>query len=431
MATEQINISCMPYFPGIARGRLQHGLGGDITRCIVMIAEQELHVPQQLPAGVIVVESAPFSHYMIGLLAMGVPTVLMTAAQAALLAEGSEILIDGISGLVTDALEPVPAEDQAGVELAHLQDVHMADGTAVNLCASVRHPQAASQALALGAKSIGLVRSEFLQPDDGRLPDKAYYLEAFRSIAAAASGLTVSVRLLDVAVDKLPAWLPANASIGRSLGMQGTRLYSTEPVTRVIEAQLAALAELAGEYRLRVIVPFVVRLEEFEYWLARVRQKLPAKVPVGIMAEAPASVLDIHNLLASADFVAIGCNDLMQGVFAADRDVAALRHYLDPYAPVLFRLFRQVAGQAGDQLANIQLCGLLPQMQGVLPVLLGLGYRSFSVDAPFIPHLSVVASSLSQAECEGLATRVCDARTTQEVLQILQLPADRHPPFLC
>jgi len=213
--------------------------------------------------------------------------------------------------------------------------------------------------------------------------------------------------------------------------LQGTRLYSTEPVARVIDAQLAALSELANQYSLRVIVPFIVRLEEFEFWLVRVRERLPDKVRVGVMAETPASVLDIHLLLNNADFVAIGCNDLMQTVFAADRDIVGVYHYLDPYAPGLFRLFRQIAGRVGQKLAQVQLCGLLPQIQGVLPVLLGLGYRSFSVDAPFIPHLSSVVTSLNQVECQDLASRVCEARTTQDVLQILQLPTERHPPFLC
>jgi phosphoenolpyruvate-protein kinase (PTS system EI component) len=418
----------MPYFPGVARGRQQRGLAGDISQSIVMIHEQEFQAPVQLPAGLVVVESAPFSHRMIGLLGLGVPTVLITEEQATQLDGVAELMIDGDSGLITNDLQYGAVEEQTPVESA--ASMQMADGEAIHLLASVRQPQAAKQALDLGAESIGLVRSEFLQPEDGSLPDKAYYLEAFRAIAEAAEGLTVSVRLLDSAADKLPGWLPPTEGAGQALGMQGTRLYSTEPVNAVIDAQLAALKELADDFKLRVIVPYIVRLEEYEFWLARVREALPRNVPVGVMAETPASVLDIEHMITSADFVSIGCNDLMQSVFAADRDVAELRHYLDPYAPVLFRLFRQIAEQAAEGLDKVQLCGLLPQIQAVLPVLLGLGYRSFSVDAPFIPHLALVASRLSQAECEDLARRVCAARTTQEALEILQLPTDRHPPFL-
>ena len=68
----------------------------------------------------------------------------------------------------------------------------------------------------------------------------------------------------------------------------------------------------------------------------------------------------------------------------------------------------------------------LPQIQGCLPVLLGLGYRTFSVDAPFIPYLILIVANTTQQKCEKLALQVCAAKTTQQVLQILQLPADMH-----
>lgn len=428
MSSELISITGMPYFPGVARGSLNRSLAGDVSRCIVMLDERAFQIPEQLPAGLIVVDSAPFSHRMINLFGLGVPIVMVTREQSVLLSAADEIVIDGGSGLVTNDLQYAAINQLTGWKPAG--GLQMADGETIHMLASVRHAQAAGQALAVGAESIGLVRSEFLQPADGSIPDKAWYLEAFRAIAEAASGLTITVRLLDAAADKLPAWLPPIDGAGQALGLQGTRLYSTKPVAKVIDAQLAAISELADQYNLRVIVPFIVRLEEFEFWLASVRERLPEKVQVGVMAETLALVLDIDLLLDKTDFVAIGCNDLMQCVFAADRDIPELRHYLDPYAPVLFRLFRQIAGQAGEGLTKVQLCGLLPQMQGVLPVLLGLGYRIFSVDAPYIPHLSSVAAGLSRADSQDLAERVCEARTTQGLLQILQLPLDRHPPFL-
>jgi len=66
----------------------------------------------------------------------------------------------------------------------------------------------------------------------------------------------------------------------------------------------------------------------------------------------------------------------------------------------------------------------------VLPVLLGLGYRNFSVDAPFIPYLENIVAGTTHADCETLAAQVCTARTTEEALDTLQLPTDRHSPFL-
>ena len=73
---------------------------------------------------------------------------------------------------------------------------------------------------------------------------------------------------------------------------------------------------------------------------------------------------------------------------------------------------------------------MLPQIQGVLPVLLGLGYRGFSVDAPFIPYLAEIVENNTQSSCSKLASDVCTAQSTREVLEALRLPTDRHPPFL-
>ena len=424
-----IHLLGLSYFPGIAVGKLHKGKEGNAAGRILLISQAEVSGFQDMPAGFIVVEAVPFSHKMIGLLGLGVPTVLISAQQASLLEEGMQLFIDGSSGLISSNINELPAVQELQQHAVAGKALLMADGEAVNLCASVRQPNLARQAREVGAQSIGLVRSEFLLPEDGSIPDTEYYLQAFRTICEAASPLTVTFRLLDVAADKMPAWLPKLDTMGQALGMQGVRIYHTEPVKSVIAAQLEALTVLSKEFPLRVLVPFLVRLEEFDYWLDAIRRCLPADVPVGAMAETPAMVLDIAHLLNDADFVAIGCNDLMQSIYAADRDVSELRYYLDPYAPVLFRLFRQIAEQAGDDLDRVQLCGVLSQIQGVLPVLLGLGFRAFSVDVPFIPYLAQAVANTTRAECEALARRVCGANRTQDVLDLLALSTDRHAPF--
>ena len=415
-----------PYFPGIATGRVHRGVSGDTASCIVMLSQHEITSFNGNAAGLIIVEAAPFSHSMIGLLGLGLPTVLISTQQAEQLAAGVEFVIDGSSGVITDTLEAISPVVKNSSLLQPGQALLMADGEPVNLCASIRHADLARQAFVLGARSIGLVRSEFLSTELDEIPDTEFYQRSVRQLCVAASGLSVTLRLLDVAADKIPSWLPPLDSICRPLGQQGVRLYHSEPVRSIVDAQLAAVSLLSTEFKLRVLIPYIARLEEYIYWHAQFRQRLPDNVDVGAMAETPVSVLDIGHLLENADFVAIGCNDLMQSLYAADRDIAALRHYLDPYAPVLYRMFRQVAEQAGIQLAKIQLCGLLPQIQGCLPLLLGLGYRTFSVDAPFIPYLAQIVANTTQQECEMLAQQVCTARTTQQVLRILQLPSETH-----
>jgi phosphoenolpyruvate-protein kinase (PTS system EI component) len=428
MKTHNTNVLGSPYFPGVVVGKLHRGMNGHVSGHIILVREDEVALITTLPTGLIVVDAAPFSHTMIGLLGLGVPTVLISEQQAELFEEGMELQVDGSSGRITDQLDVASPETEYTSARQPGQAVLMADGNPVSLAASVRQPAAARKAKQLAAKNIGLVRSEYLLPEHDLIPDAAFYQSAFLEICEAASPLTVTFRLQDIAGDKIPPWLSSLDTPGKSFGMQGVRLFGLEAVQRVIDAQLDALAELSNDFSLRVLIPFLTRLEEYEYWLSLIRKRLPG-LPVGAMAETPASVLDIGHMLESADFVAIGCNDLMQNLYAADRDLPELRHYLDPYAPVLYRFLKQAAEQASAQVELIQLCGVLSQIQGVLPVLLGLGYRTFSVDAPFIPYLASVIEGTTSIECESLAEEVCTATLTQQVLEILGLPTDRHPPF--
>jgi phosphoenolpyruvate-protein kinase (PTS system EI component) len=301
----------------------------------------------------------------------------------------------------------------------------------VYLRASVRSVAAAHRARAAGAASIGLVRSEFLLPEADALPDTAFYRAVFGQLCAAAAPLTVTVRLLDVAADKMPAWLRSIPGAGGVLGLQGVRLFGREPVRSVLHAQLAALDSLDPSCDIRLLIPYLVRLEELQYWSGYLRRRLSRPLSLGAMVETPAGALDMVNWFDSADFVALGCNDLMQCLFAADRDRAELRHYLDPYAPLLFRFFRQVAKAAASRLERVQLCGLLSQLPGVLPVLLGLGYRVFSVDASLIPYLARSVETTSIEAARVLAQQVCAARTSSEVAELLGVPAPAGQPFLC
>jgi phosphoenolpyruvate-protein kinase (PTS system EI component) len=173
-----------------------------------------------------------------------------------------------------------------------------------------------------------------------------------------------------------------------------------------------------------------VRYEELRYWVKFIRQRLSKPLPLGAMAETPASALDLANWFELVDFVAIGCNDLMQCLFAADRDRGELRDYLDPYAPVLWRFMQQIATAAETRLDRIQLCGVLAQLPGVLPILLGLGYRAFSVEAKLLPYLKQTINTTNTADAGNLAQQICVAKESHQVLELLGLHDENYCPYL-
>ncbi len=204
--------------------------------------------------------------------------------------------------------------------------------------------------------------------------------------------------------------------------MQGARLFDREPVRSVLYALLDGIDNLIDSYDLRLLIPYVVNIEEYRHWRTEIEQRISSSLPIGAMAETPAAVLAMPNWFEAADFVSIGCNDLMQCLFAADRDLYELRDYIDPYSPVLYRFLKQAAEAAGDHLDKVQLCGLLPQLPGILPVLLGLGFHNYSVEPVMIPHLARIAGETTLSNAEDLAQQVCVAAESRKVRELLELP---------
>ncbi|MCG6986429.1 MAG: phosphoenolpyruvate-protein phosphotransferase [Thiocapsa sp.] len=401
-----------PYAPGHARGILRSGSGDGIR----LVRQPEVCGLSRAEEGLIVIEGAPFSHDMIRLIGLGIPVVMVSQAQADRLPIGGDIWIDGTSGLIRC---PPPSHPEAPPREPLQKPVCTADGQPLELRASVHDTEGARSARANGAGSIGLVHSEYLNPADGSCPDVDFYAETFAELCDAARPLEVTLRLLDIAPTKCPPWLHPRLVPVSPIGLQGARLYREPSVRRVVEAQLAAVDRLADRYPLRLLVPYLTAPGEMIQWRSEIQSRLSRPIPVGAMVETPALALDLARLLDSADFVAIGLNDLMQCLFAADRDQPALSGYLDPHAPVLYRFLHDVALSAGVRLSDIQLCGILPWLPGILPILLGLGFRVFSLDPHLLPELARRARAVRLTEARDLAARVRRAGDSAAVRAML------------
>jgi phosphoenolpyruvate-protein kinase (PTS system EI component) len=407
-----------PFLPGHARGRLQRG-PGDAAASIVTLRQQDLPYAGPAPLGVIVVDGAPLSHPLLRLRALGVPMVLVDAAAAARLPYGEIIALDGEAGTIsTDPSAPVEAEPAAP---PRGQPLLTRNGTAIELCASISHAADARAAVARGAAAIGLLRSEYVFHASGVRPDTAFLQAALGAVCEAARPLGVTIRLIDIAADKRPPWLKAMPGLAGVLGLQGARLYELEPVRSVLHAELAAVDTLAERFELQLLIPYLTQLEELERTRAAISARLGRPLPVGAMLETPAAALAAGSWMEAADFVALGCNDLMQALFAADRDQPALHRLLDAYSPVLYRFLRGVAVEAGERVREILVCGLLAQLPRVLPLLLGLGYRRFSVDPALIPWLARTVQATSLDEAGAQAASACAARHSAELRSLLGL----------
>jgi phosphotransferase system enzyme I (PtsI) len=109
--------------------------------------------------------------------------------------------------------------------------------------------------------------------------------------------------------------------------------------------------------------------------------ELAQNVVLGAMIEIPAAAISVQDILAEVDFISLGTNDLLQYFTAADRDNESVVQYNDATAPAFLWLLEHIISQAAevDREADVTVCGEIASDARMLPHLLRLGYRTFSI----------------------------------------------------
>ncbi len=408
-------------------------------------------------AAVVTDEGGTSDHTAIMLRALGIPSVLGVAgftaqvqaqAHASVRAAspaqaGIQVVVDGEAGLVTlhpststteAAHRAVVARASERQRLGRLRRLpaRLSGGEAVELQANLELPAELPLIAQAGAAGIGLLRTEFLFINADELPDEATQADAYRGVIEAMGGDCITIRLLDWGAEKQSeamAGLLAPGDLNPALGLRGLRLLLRHP--EVMETQLAAILRVSDDGPLRILLPMVTTLAElraareiYERVTRRLRRRgvrLPEKLPpLGIMVETPAAALGAETLALEAEFLAIGSNDLTMYTMATDRastDVSAL---YDPLHPAVLRLIGQATDAALRSRRPVSLCGEIAGSPLVVPLLMGMGLRSFSMNASAIPRVKQVVRQASLDECRRLARRVLEESDPAAIAQLLK-----------
>jgi phosphotransferase system enzyme I (PtsP) len=323
-------------------------------------------------AGVAIEEASASGHAAILARALGLPALAVERGAVEAAQSGDDALLDaeGATLILRPEPEVLQVYDRAlaarGVRAAALSAYRdlpaiTRDGTRMSLMLNVGLALELDQLERTGADGIGLYRTEIAALAAGGIPDVAGQAAEYGRVMDRAGGRPVMFRTLDLGADKL---LPGEASGGEenpAMGWRSLRVGLDRPA--ILRRQLRALLLGAQGRPLSVMFPMVATVEEFraardllEAEAARIRP-VPEKLEAGTMLEVPALLFQLPGLLAEADFVSVGTNDLMQFLFAADRGTPELAERYDTLsAPVLEMLERLVAScnEAGVPLS---ICG--------------------------------------------------------------------------
>ena len=415
------------------QGRSMMRLAGQLPDNAILVARSMgaaalLDYDRSRLRGLVLEEGGAQSHIAIVARAMGIPVVSMIENAAGLVEPNDEIIVDGSTGLVhirppLDILKTyqekarLRADRQAKYQ--SLRDVKAVtkDGVEIGLHLNAGLIFDLQNVVDTGADGIGLFRTELQFMVTDRLPSLSEQTQLYRSVFEAAQGRPVVFRTLDIGGDKILPYMAKAEEENPALGWRAIRIGLDRP--GLLRAQVRALLRAAQGYDLKIMFPMVATIDEFERARAIVRREqafmerfgrpLPHSVKLGVMVEVPSLLFKLDALAQVVDFMSVGSNDLMQFLFAADRDHPQMAGRFDACNPAAIAALQSIVEAADRAAIPVSVCGELAGRPLDALMLLALGYRLLSMSPLSIGPIKAIILDLDLAALQAHFTELLQA----------------------
>ncbi|MDK4545126.1 phosphoenolpyruvate--protein phosphotransferase [Kingella kingae] len=367
----------------------------------------------------------PTSHTAILGRSLNIPSVIGTGNARQLISENEWVIVDGMTGvLIINPDEIVLAEyrrrlkefktHQKALNKLKKTATTTEDGEEIELLANIEHMDDIKALHNIGADGVGLLRTEFQYLNRDSLPTEDELFQTYSEMAKKLKGKPLTIRTVDLGVDKNPRWFgnngTPNAALNPALGLTGIRLCHAEPV--MFRTQMRAILRAATHGKLRMMFPMIASLSELKQSLVHLetakrqlteRGKTFADVDIGCMIEIPSAALTVSSLLKLVDFVSIGTNDLIQYTLSVDRSDDAVSYLYQPAHPAVLKLLAHIIRTANRMNKGVSVCGEMAGDATYTRLLLGLGLRKFSMN---VGDLLSVKDVVLRSHTEDLETDI-------------------------
>jgi phosphotransferase system enzyme I (PtsP) len=397
-------------------------------------------------AGLVVEEATQTSHIAIVARSMNVPLIGGVEGIADLARAGDAIVIDAENGEVR--IRP-PKEvinvyrgKQALLAQRVAQFAAIRDEPAVTLD-GVRVSLNMNAGLLLdlphladsGADGIGLFRTELQFLIGAKMPRLGDQIALYRQVLDSAGGKPVVFRTLDLGGDKIPSYGRTVREENPAMGWRAIRIALDRP--GLLRYQLRALITAADGRPLRVMLPMIAEVDEFERARALIRKeldragrvglKLPQDLQLGAMLEVPSLVFGLEQMLSSADFISLGSNDLLQFAFASDRTNPNVARRYDTLSPTVLNLLRHIVNTADavKRVLSLSVCGEIAGRPLEAMALVGLGFTSLSMHASTIGPVKMMIRALDTRLLRPILLELCRSPANSARAALAEF-AERH-----
>ncbi|MBD3344203.1 MAG: phosphoenolpyruvate--protein phosphotransferase [Chitinivibrionales bacterium] len=397
--------------PGFACKGQRHCREGKDSIIIAeqLSADMMIHMDLTKVLGIVTEHGGISSHAAIIARSVGIPAVTGVKNILEHVNCRTRVLVDGDEGIVIvnptdDVIQRyIPAEP---VKTDDICVISTPEG--MNAYANASLIEDVRQAAAFRADGIGLFRTEIIFMRAERLLSEDEQFEFYSRVRKAIPGKPITFRLLDVGGDKELPFLTIEKESNPYLGWRGARFLVGSP--EIFSTQVKALLRLTSEGPVKILFPMVVDAVQFEQLRNGIREIIAStgaraeNVEIGVMFEVPSACYQAEKILQMADFASIGSNDLIQYMFAVDRNNELVSADYNPDHPILWNVLEELSAKAKAANKPITICGEMAGRKGIVSRLLDAGLTSLSVSPRLIPRLrNEMAQYAERAETKKAA----------------------------
>jgi phosphotransferase system enzyme I (PtsI) len=366
------------------------------------------------------------SHTAILARSMNIPAVVGLSNITQKVKNGDYLIVDGSDGEVI--IDPPFAVQR---EFAGKRDKY--NNYLIELSKEVK------PAFSLGAKGIGLFRSEFIYFQRTYLPDEEDHFKVYSKLAEDAAPFPVYIRTVDIGGEKSLPQMKIEKEPNPALGLRAIRFSLRD--REMFKVQLRAILRASVQRNIRLLIPMITEMEEIEevkLLLKEVKEELQSKnilfdenIPLGVMIEVPAAAAVSDKMAKEVDYFSIGTNDLIQYYLAVDRTNELVSHLFKPLHPSVLRLLKFIIKSAHKAGIEVSVCGEMSADPLSALVLLGLGIRKFSMNPIFIPRIKRALRSVECQNIEKIVRKAMTFKTAHEIEEyVIEKILFNHPTAL-
>lgn len=376
-------------------------------------------IPKDKLLAVISMEGAANSHAAILSRALDIPAIMGVQVKPELIS-GKLGIVDGYSGdifvepayqLLNEyrslATEEEELSELVAQELA--QPAATKDGQRVELMLNAGLSADTNIAVNQGVDGVGLYRTEISFLLQNRFPSEEEQTQQYKTILTTYPNKRVVMRTLDIGGDKALPYFPIEED-NPFLGWRGIRFTLDHPDIFLIQLR-AMLKASSGLNNLNIMLPMVSGCQEIDQSLTLIEQAYKevttldpniCRPQVGIMLEVPSMLYLLPLIADKVDFVSVGTNDLTQYLLAVDRNNARVSDVYEYVHPSVVRALKHIHDMCQQHQLPVCICGELAGDPIGALLLIGMGYRSLSMNTSNVARIKYILRKSQSEELQAL-----------------------------